>query len=81
MDTKTLQANLQNKMASVMGGFTNELTSQISSAMGKVMEQVGTNLQKSMGNAMTSLMGNMQDIFSIDPDGLCKGNSGEYVGG
>ena len=35
VDTKTLQANLQNKMASVMGGFTNELTSQISSAMGK----------------------------------------------
>ena len=66
VDTKTLQANLQNKMASVMGGFTNELTSQISSAMGKVMEQVGTNLQKSMGNAMTSLMGNMQDIFSIE---------------
>ena len=72
VDTKTLQANLQNKMASVMGGFTNELTSQISSAMGKVMEQVGTNLQKSMGNAMTSLMGNMQDIFSIDPDAFAK---------
>lgn len=72
VDTKTLQANLQNKMVSVMGGFTNELTSQISSAMGKVMEQVGTNLQKSMGNAMTSLMGNMQDIFSIDPDAFAK---------
>ena len=72
VDTKTLQANLQNKMASVMGGFTNELTSQISSAMGKVMEQVGTNLQKSMGNAMTSLMGNMQDIFSIDSDAFAK---------
>ena len=72
VDTKTLQANLQNKMASVMGGFTNELTSQISSAMGKVMEQVGTNLRKSMGNAMTSLMGNMQDIFSIDPDAFAK---------
>ena len=72
VDTKTLQANLQNKMASVMGGFTNELTGQISSAMGKVMEQVGTNLQKSMGNAMTSLMGNMQDIFSIDPDAFAK---------
>ena len=72
VDTKTLQANLQNKMASVMDGFTNELTSQISSAMGKVMEQVGTNLQKSMGNAMTSLMGNMQDIFSIDPDAFAK---------
>ena len=72
VDTKTLQANLQNKMASVMGGFTNELTSQISSAMGKVMEQVGTNFQKSMGNAMTSLMGNMQDIFSIDPDAFAK---------
>lgn len=72
VDTKTLQANLQNKMASVMGGFTNELTSQISSAMGKVMEQVGTNLQKSMGNAMTSLVGNMQDIFSIDPDAFAK---------
>ena len=72
VDTKTLQANLQNKMASVMGGFTNELTSQISSAMGKVMEQVDTNLQKSMGNAMTSLMGNMQDIFSIDPDAFAK---------
>lgn len=72
VDTKTLQANLQNKMASVMGDFTNELTSQISSAMGKVMEQVGTNLQKSMGNAMTSLMGNMQDIFSIDPDAFAK---------
>ena len=72
VDTKTLQANLQNKMASVMGGFTNELTSQISSAMGKVMEQVGTNLQKSMGNAMTSLMGNMQDIFSINPDAFAK---------
>lgn len=72
VDTKTLQANLQNKMASVMGGFTNELTSQISSAMGKVMEQVGRNLQKSMGNAMTSLMGNMQDIFSIDPDAFAK---------
>lgn len=72
VDTKTLQANLQNKMASVMGGFTNELTSQISSAMGKVMEQVGTNLQKSMGNAMTSFMGNMQDIFSIDPDAFAK---------
>lgn len=72
VDTKTLQANLQNKMASVMGGFTNELTSQISSVMGKVMEQVGTNLQKSMGNAMTSLMGNMQDIFSIDPDAFAK---------
>lgn len=72
VDTKTLQTNLQNKMASVMGGFTNELTSQISSAMGKVMEQVGTNLQKSMGNAMTSLMGNMQDIFSIDPDAFAK---------
>lgn len=72
VDTKTLQANIQNKMASVMGGFTNELTSQISSAMGKVMEQVGTNLQKSMGNAMTSLMGNMQDIFSIDPDAFAK---------
>lgn len=72
VDTKTLQADLQNKMASVMGGFTNELTSQISSAMGKVMEQVGTNLQKSMGNAMTSLMGNMQDIFSIDPDAFAK---------
>lgn len=72
VDTKTLQANLQNKMASVMGGFTNELTSQISSAMGKVMEQVGTDLQKSMGNAMTSLMGNMQDIFSIDPDAFAK---------
>ena len=72
VDTKTLQANLQNKMASVMGGFTNELTGQISSAMGKVMEQVGTNLQKSMGNAMTSLMGNMQDIFSIDSDAFAK---------
>lgn len=72
VDTKTLQANLQNKMASVMGSFTNELTSQISSAMGKVMEQVGTNLQKSMGNAMTSLMDNMQDIFSIDPDAFAK---------
>ena len=72
VDTKTLQANLQNKMASVIGGFTNELTSQISSAMGKVMEQVGTNFQKSMGNAMTSLMGNMQDIFSIDPDAFAK---------
>ena len=72
VDTKTLQANLQNKMASVMGGFTNELTRQISSAMGKVMEQVGTNLQKSMGNAMTSLMGNMQDIFSIDSDAFAK---------
>ena len=72
VDTKTLQANLQNKMASVMGSFTNELTSQISSAMGKVMEQVGTNLQKSMGNAMTSLMGNMQDIFSINPDAFAK---------
>ena len=30
------------------------------------------NLQKSMGNAMTSLMGNMQDIFSIDPDAFAK---------
>lgn len=81
MDTKTLQANLQNKMASVMGGFTNELTSQISSAMGKVMEQVGTNLQKSMGNAMTSLMGNMQDIFSIDPDAFAKAIQVNHVGG
>ena len=72
VDTKTLQANLQTKMASVRGGFTNELTSQISSAMGKVMEQVGTNLQKSMGNALTSLMGIMHDIFSIDPDAFAK---------
>ena len=72
VDTKTLQANLQNKMASVMGGFTNELTSQISSAMEKSWSRFGTNLQKSMGNAMTSLMGNMQDIFSIDPDAFAK---------
>ena len=71
-DTKTLQANLQKKMADVMGGFSDELTDQISSAMGKVMGQISSSLQKSMGSAMTSMMDNMQDIFSIDPDAFAK---------
>ena len=72
VDTKTLQANLQKKMADVMGGFSDELTNQISSAMGKVMGQISSSLQKSMGSAMTSMMDNMQDIFSIDPDAFAK---------
>ncbi len=72
VDTKTLQANLQKKMGSVMGDFSDALTDQISSAMGKVMGQISSSLQKSMGSAMTSLMDNMQDVFSIDPDAFAK---------
>lgn len=36
------------------------------------MGQISSSLQKSMGAAMTSMMDNMQDIFSIDPDAFAK---------
>lgn len=72
IDSDRLQANLSSALSSATETAASAMSSQLQTALSSIMGQVGSQLEASMTDAMGSMMSNMGNLFSLDPDAFAS---------